>query len=174
MTDYVALLRGINVSGRNLIKMEALRAAMEPLGFAQVRTYIQSGNLLFRAPATKPAALAQGISEQIRHSFSLELPVIIRQLRELETIAASNPFSENPYVVFLEAPAPPDTSAILAPAMKGGEQVCPRGSELYLLYPQGAGASKLTQSLIDKRLGITGTMRNWNTLNQLIALGRAP
>lgn len=90
---YVCLLRGINVSGKNLIRMAALTESFEALGFAEVDTYVQSGNVVFETKRQPPAALARTIRDRIDQDFGLDVPVVVRSAAELERVVAANPFA---------------------------------------------------------------------------------
>lgn len=180
MAIYIALLRGINVGGKNKIKMAELRAALESLGLKRVQSYIQSGNILFESDETE-ATLRQWIEQEIEKSFGITTKVIIRTASELKMIVTSCPFtdeqiteaqasSENEclYVsMLLEEPQPDRIEKLKAFDAKD-DQYRIEGRDIYLLFRQSVRNSKLTVQL--DKLGVPATVRNWNTLNKLDAL----
>jgi uncharacterized protein (DUF1697 family) len=177
MNTYIALLRGINVSGQKLIKMHDLRAAFESMGFADVQTYIQSGNVVFKSGAKSTDALSKLIVGQINRTFGFDVPVLVRTNAQMKLLANSNPFVNNEaipaselYVAFLSAAAPANTVELLQPLATTREQIRPHGSEIYLRYPSSYGQSKLTHGAIEKKLSLVTTIRNWNTVNALVAM----
>lgn len=164
MASFVAFLRGINVGGNNLIPMAALKATCESAGLTDVRTYLQSGNVLFTTTRKDPARL-------IEKALELDVTVIVRTIDELRAVIAKNPFEDEAktdpgrlVVVFLER----EPSAKLD--WPGPEVIKPAGRELYIYYPDGQGRSKLTNAYIEKKLGMRGTARNWNTVTKLLTL----
>jgi uncharacterized protein (DUF1697 family) len=180
MTGYVSLLRGINVGGNKIIKMEALRALHEELGLAGAQTLLQSGNVVFASNEADAAALARRIKDGIRRRFALDVEIMLRRAAELDRILRRNPFPEEGrrdpshlLVMFLAAPPKADAKAALASAEVAPERLEIIGSEVFLYYPNGIGRSKLTGTLIEKRLGIAGTARNLNTLAKLLEMAQA-
>lgn len=179
MTTYIALLRGINVGGNNIIKMQDLRDMFEVLQFEHVRTYIQSGNVVFDSPETPEKQLAAVIGEQIRETFGFGISVIIRSLEELEAAVAGNPFQltgedqfKRLYISFLADEPSPESLEKLRPYEEGADKLRVIGKEMYTLYEVSASQSPLFKVSLDKLLGTPVTARNWNTVNKLIALGR--
>ncbi len=164
MTSYVAFLRGVNVGGRNLVRMADLKVLCTSLGYEDVRTFLQSGNVVFRANKATPKEMEE----------ALGVRVILRTEAELRKVVANNPFDpvRNPghlLVVFLDKNASADKLRE-AYAGKGPEIIRGGGRELYIDYVNGAGKSKLTHGLIERTLGVAGTARNWNTVTRLLAL----
>ena len=158
---YVALLRGVNVGGNKMVKMDALRATFEKLGYTNVRTVLQSGNVIFDAKA-KPRDLDAHIGTS----------VVLRTQAEIRKVMAANPFpreaEEDPghlLVVFLSAPLPSDEP--LRKVATAAEKFVAKGSEIYIHFGEGAGRSKLAQTLTEKKLGVVCTARNWNTVGKL-------
>jgi len=166
MARFVAFLRGINVGGNNLIPMAVLKASCESAGLTDVRTYLQSGNVLFNTTRKDPARV-------IEKALELDVKVIVRTIDELRAVIAKNPFDgeRNPkqlIVVFLDAePSKAAQDALLA-AHKGPEEIHFAGRELFIYYDEGMGKSKLTNALIERKLGVRGTARNWNTVTALL------
>lgn len=174
MVVYVALLRGINVGGNKRIKMGKLRQSFEALGFEQVQTFIQSGNVVFKAAKFPSAKLAKRIEQKILSDFGFVVPVVLRTAIEMREIAAINPFlkesgvdSQRLHVMFLsEAPNPAGMKKIetLATDPDGFECV---GTQIFLHLPNGAGESKLMKAPLDRWLSVVTTTRNWPTVNAL-------
>ncbi len=168
MAHFVAFIRGINVGGNKMLPMASLKAACESAGLTDVRTFLQSGNVLFRSTKKDPATL-------IRQALDLDVKVIARSVEELEKVIAKNPFEgdRNPsllIVMFLEDTPSKEAKAALEAAHKGPEEIHFAGRELFIYYPNGAGRSKLTNAVIERKLGMAGTARNWNTVTKLYAM----
>jgi uncharacterized protein (DUF1697 family) len=166
----VALLRGVNLGAKARVPMAELRQELTALGFEDVVTYIQSGNVVFRT-AQKARAAAK-IEKRIASKFGLKIAVMLRTLPELRRIAKGNPFSKADtsklHVVFLAGK--PKKGAKLDPDRSPGDEFAVKGSEVYLRLPDGAGRTKLSNDYIERALGVQGTQRNWNTLLKLIEL----
>ncbi|MEK5413802.1 hypothetical protein BSK49_29430 [Paenibacillus odorifer] len=179
MTTYIALLRGINVGGNKIIKMLDLKAMFQSLGFANVRTYIQSGNVVFESDEGSVSLLSGVIERQIHEVFEFEVSVIIRTLAEMENVIANDPFQLSEpeefkrwYVTFL--PAEPSAEALdkLRTYENGPDKVRFVGREMYILYEVSVSQSSLFKVPFDKILGMPVTARNWNTVNKLVAIGK--
>lgn len=177
MEKFIALLRGINVSGQKLIKMEALRAAMQELPFQDVSTYIQSGNILLSSDGKDSPEIGRMIREKVLERFGFDVSVIVVTPEELETAVLENPFasrttddSTQPYVGFLShIPKAVDIEVLKAIDFRGDEFAV-IGKRIYLWYADSAGNTKLSNAVIEKKLSITSTARNWKTVRKLIAL----
>ena len=172
---YAVLLRGINVGGKNKLPMPALRTLLEDAGYDGVATYIQSGNVVLRSSLAE-SALTRAVEKQIAEEFSLAIRVVVRTHAELERIAGANPFlagggeATGLHVVFLDSAPKAAAIATLDPDRSPGDEFSVSGSEIFLRYPNGSGRSKLTLDYLERRLGVTGTARNWNTLLKLVEL----
>jgi uncharacterized protein (DUF1697 family) len=173
--SYVALLRGINVGGKNKLPMADLRELVTALGHEDVVTYIQSGNIVFRS-TLKPAKVATDIAAGIAKGFGLRVPVIVRTRAELAQVAKNNPYLApgadvaKLHVTFL-ADEPAATSiATLDPERCPPDEFIVKGKEIFMLLPNGMGRTKLTIDYFEKRLGTQGTARSWNTVNKLLDL----
>ena len=179
MTSYIALLRGINVGGHKSIAMADLRDLVTRLGFLDARTVLQSGNLVFRSAARPAAQLEQLLETETARQFDLQTHFFVRTALEWQAIVARNPFraeaARDPghlLVLFLErAPAVANLKALEA-AITGPETIRAEGREMYVVYPIGVGRSRLTNTLIEKKLGTRTTGRNWNTVLKLGALAK--
>jgi uncharacterized protein (DUF1697 family) len=170
---YLALLRGVNVGGKNKLSMEALAKTFADHGCLDVRTYIQSGNVLFRAPARSIERLSTTIHEAIRDRFGLDVPVILRSLPELDAVVAGNPFlaagddTAKLHVAFLAARPTAAQIAALDVNRSPPDAFRVVGREIYLRLPNGAGGTKLSNAYFDRVLATTSTMRNWRTVAEL-------
>ena len=178
MAASVALLRGINVGSRNRIDMAGLRAAVAELGYRDVRTHLQSGNVVFDAGRRSPRRTAAEIEGQIAARYGLDIGVLVRTARELDRIVRDNPLAElaadpaRMLVTFLfEEPERAIVDA-LDPAAFEPEAFALRGRELYMWCPKGFQDSRIRPALSEKRLGVRTTFRNWNTVTRLAALAR--
>lgn len=175
-TRHVALLRAINVGGKNKLAMKALVAIFEDVGCREVRTYVQSGNVVYAAPSSLAARVPKLVEEAIAEHHGLRVPVIVRTADALARVVRENPFlalSEAPaqlHVAFL-ADAPSEAQiAALDPNRSPGDRYEVRGSEIHLCLPNGAARTKLTTAYFDSRLSTTTTVRNWRTVLALDAL----
>ena len=179
MPIYIALLRGINVGGHKKVPMNQLRVMFEGLGFKQVRTYIQSGNVIFEAIKSSPADLSLQIEKKILAEFGFPSSVITRAREEMGKAIQNNPFVKESrldpakvYVAFLShAPKAEAVKKLEALASKS-EQLRHSGREIYLYYRDGMGRAKLTGSVLEKALAVIATARNWNTVNKLYELAQ--
>lgn len=177
MTTWVALVRSVNVGGRNRLPMADFRAALADLGFEDVRTYLQSGNAVFAAGA--PArTVTRTIEDRLSSQFGLAVPVVLRSAAQLESVVASTPFAAfvseptTVHVTFLSAP--PDPGAVAALADRAGSFGDDRlevvGTEAHLHCPGGYGETTLTNTFVERALGVTATTRNWKSVLALTAL----
>jgi uncharacterized protein (DUF1697 family) len=173
MAMFIALLRGINVGGRSKVPMAELRDLCTALGWRDVRTYINSGNVVFEALPKGPA-LEAALEKALKEAFGFAPPVIVRTASQVKALAAANPFPEaseaEPNRVLVgvskEKPKVGAAEAIQAKAA-AGEKVAEAGGVLWFHYPQGVGTSKLTPALIDRAAGSPLTARNWRTMLKL-------
>jgi uncharacterized protein (DUF1697 family) len=178
MTVFVSMLRAVNVGGSSKIKMEPLREAYASLGLRDVRTLLQSGNVLFRSSMKNRDQLARRIMQEIERRFGLRVEVLIRTLAEIEGIFERSPILSpradlsKLLVMFLSKVPDPRAQTALSKWHKGPEMLELRGPEVYLYYPDGVGRSKLSAAVIERHLDTSGTARNWNTLTKLLAAGR--
>jgi len=174
MPVYISMLRGINVGGHKLVKMDQLRKSFEALGFEQVQTYIQSGNVVFTTVKTSTAALSKKIEEKILQGFGFPVSVVTRTSDEMRQTVANNPFlkkrgidPEKLHVMFLsEAPAPTALKELTAVTVSPDQCHC-SGQEIYFYLPNGVSKSVLWNSPVDRILAVVTTTRNWKTVNRL-------
>lgn len=176
LTTHVALLRGINVGGKNLLPMKELVKLFEKAGAVDVATYIQSGNVVFSTPAAVLDGFEGEMAAAIEKRFGLRVPVVLRSAKEIAEVLAKNPFltgSADPktlHVAFLaKKPAAAD-AARLDPKRSPGDRFELRGRDLYLLLPNGVAKTKLTNDYLDRTLATVATVRNWNTVGKLVEM----
>jgi uncharacterized protein (DUF1697 family) len=167
----------VNLAGKNAVSMSALRELMADLGMQDVRTLLQSGNVVFRSDIRSPAKVEKVLEDGLEERVGFKTEFFVRTTEEMNTIVADNPFpreaKQDPghlLVGFLKAA--PDGAAVIAlqKAIVGREVVRAIGRHSYVVYPDGVGRSKLTSALAEKKLGTRGTGRNWNTVLKLQAL----
>jgi uncharacterized protein (DUF1697 family) len=172
---HVVLLRGINLGSRNRIAMPALRELLEDEGFGDVRTYVQSGNVVLTSKAW-PRTVARTTERAIAQAFGLEIPVVVRTRAELAKVVDRNPLKKvalDPkryQVSFLDGKPKPEVMRKLEAAKVEPEQFVLVGRELYAWHPDGVARSKLWALLAGKGLGVTATARNWTTVTKLLEL----
>lgn len=178
-STYIALLRGINVGGHKIVKMDRLRKAFQELGFADVATYVQSGNVVFKSPKKASADLSRKIEEMLLRRFSMSVPVIVRTAEEIGEVLTNNPFLKERdtdvaglHVTFLSLT--PQKAAIkgLDAIAAGPDRFHCHGQEIYLHCPNGFGGTKLSINAFEKVLAVGATTRNWNTVNKLYEMAR--
>ncbi len=172
MTTYVAMLRGINVSGRNKLAMEDLRALVASVGGTRVRTYIQSGNAVFASRRSAPS-LVELLQGELVKALGNEVPVLVRTKEELALVTQSNPFvggaQDFPWLHVTFLAAVPGDEAVEAAGNRrpDGDEFRIVGREVYLRCPNGYGTTKLTNAFFEKKLGAQATTRNWKTVVKL-------
>lgn len=173
---YVALPRGINVSGSNMIKMTELKAAIEALGFVNVVTYINSGNLAFDTKKTAEATLVKKIASVVEKLAGRPISVMVREQPVFQEIIANNPFEgeykshKEMHVLFLEREVTKDQLAELEAVTPKEERFVAKGREMYLHLPMGVADSAMGRGLIERKLKIAVTARNWRTVEKLAEL----
>jgi uncharacterized protein (DUF1697 family) len=174
--SHVALLRGINVAGKNSLPMKDLVALFDAAGCVDTRAYIQSGNLIFRASRKLASGLATVIEKAVADRFGLSVPVLVRTTEELARVTKENPFLrtganlDTLHVAFLAHLPSAERVAALDPGRSPPDEFSIRGREIYLRCPNGYGRSKLTNQYFDSKLGTTSTIRNWKTVLKLVEL----
>lgn len=177
MKKFIALLRGINVSGHRLIRMEDLRELFSEMGFKDVSTYIQSGNVIFRSGNSEAADMERLITQAIQKKYGFEAPVRIVDFEDLQIVFANNPFINNHsrdipflHVSFLSGiPDLEDLKKLDAKAFLPDEFFV-NGNYIYLYCPNGYGRTKLTNSFFEKKLKLEATTRNWKTIIELMRI----
>jgi uncharacterized protein (DUF1697 family) len=173
---YAALLRGINVGGNKKVAMADLRTLLSGLGLADVATYLQSGNAAFSAPDQPAEVLGEAIERAIAAELGLCVRVFVRTGAQLATVIGNSPLPgepENPsrfFVAFLSAEPDPALVHAVRQQSFGPDQIWVSGQEVYTWCPNGLATTALTYSFIEKRLAVTATSRNWNTVRKLGSL----
>ena len=173
---YVAFLRGINVGGKNKIKMETLREVCVAQGFQNVKTYINSGNLVFETVENDDKKPAEKIESAIEKEFSLKIKVIVRTIDEIENLILNNPFTgqfENDkdlHVFFLDEELPNEKREILLSNNTENEQFAVQNREIFCLLKISVLDSLIGKDYIGKKLKVSATARNWRTVNKILDL----
>ncbi len=180
MPIYISLLRGINITGHNMIRMAELKRMYESLGFSNVTTYIQSGNVIFGSRVKDPNALAEKIAKGVKKKFGFDITVIIRQPDEMEKIIRKSPFAgrngvneKGLYITFLPQKVSPALVKVLGPvAAETDDEFKILGTEIYLHCYTGYGKTPLNNSFFERYLEVRATTRNWNTVSVLTEIAR--
>ena len=177
MKTHLALLRGINVSGHNMMKMEALKTTLEAIGFQNVQTYIQSGNVFVDTDEENPAAVGFKIKQEIFKTFGHEVPIVVIGKLDLEACLNNNPFLKEKdldikklYMAFVSTTLRSDSINDLKISQFKPDEASIDGNRIYIKYAVGAGKTRFDQKYIEKKLNVTATIRNWNTVTQLLQL----
>jgi uncharacterized protein (DUF1697 family) len=180
MKTHIALLRAVNVGGNSKIAMADLKALLVDLGYAHPQSLLQTGNLIFQAKEANSDKLAAKLENAVAERFGLATDVLIRTAAQWRQAIAANPFPQaaarDPsHLLIMPLKEAPAKQAVkdLQTAIQGRETIAAVGRELYIVYPEGIGRSKLTNKLIESRLNTRGTGRNWNTALKLAALASA-
>jgi uncharacterized protein (DUF1697 family) len=173
---YLALLRAVNVGGKNKLPMKVLVEICKEAGCKNVRTFIQSGNVIFDATSRAQAQLPGKIASLIAERFGYRTPVIVRSLNQISDVVANNPFLEQGgaeealHVLFLADVPAAEVVAGLDPNRSPGDAFIVRGQEIFLKLTNGVADCKLTNNYFDKKLGTISTGRNWRTVTKLLEL----
>ncbi len=178
MNTYISLLRGINVTGNKIIKMADLKRMYESLGFSNVTTYIQSGNVLFAARQQEPATLSETITGAIKKRFGFDVKVLVLLPDALKKVIRKNPFvgrrgvdQARLYVTFLvEKPSPALVKGLEPLVEKSNDEYQVMGTEIFLHCPTGYGKTLLNNTFFEKNLKVAAPTRNWNTVNILASM----
>lgn len=174
---HLALLRGINVSGHNMIKMEALKTTLEATGFTNVVTYIQSGNVFVETVEESGFGVGFKIKQEIFKTFGHEVPVIVIGKNDLELCFKNNPFlkqkdvdTKKLYVAFISKELSSSAINELKISQFKPDEAVIDGNRIFIKYDIGAGKTRLDQKYIEKKLNVTATIRNWNTVTKLLEM----
>ena len=177
MTTHLALLRGINVSGHNMIKMDALKTALESIGFTNVVTYIQSGNVFVSTLEESPSKVGFLIKQEIYKTFGHDVPAVVIGKEDLETCLKTNPFlkikevdTKKLYVSFVSMVLKEERIHDLKISNIKPDEVYIDESRIYIKYDISPAKTRLDNNYIEKKLNVTSTIRNWNTVNKLLEL----
>ena len=174
---HLALLRGINVSGHNMIKMDALKSMLERIDFQNVETYIQSGNVFLETEDENPQSVGFKIKQEIVKQLGFDVPTIVINKSDLEKCLTNNPFfkekdvdTKKLYVAFISKELNNNALNDLKISQFKPDEAFIDGNRIYMKLETGAGNTRLTQKYIEKKLNVTATSRNWNTVNKLIEM----
>lgn len=177
MFTHLALLRGINVSGHNMMKMEALKSMLESVGFQNVQTYIQSGNVFVDSDEENAASVGFKIKQEIFAAFGHEVPVVVVNQNDLKNCFKNNPYlkekevdTKKLYVAFLSNTLKSESINDLKISQFKPDEASIDGNKIFIKYAVGAGKTRLDQKYIEKKLNLTATIRNWNTVTQLLKM----
>lgn len=177
MNKYITLLRGINMTGHNAIKMAGLVDLFRQIGYADAETYIQSGNIVFTCYNRNLDDVSSGIKKAILSRFNLHIAVMTRTSEEMEKIISANPFLEEPgfdpskmAVLFLDHKPSDEQVRKVEGIDYPPDKFQINGSEIYIYCPNGFGKTKLYTNFFEAKMNVTGTARNWKTVNKLLEM----
>ena len=177
MRTYISILRGINVSGHKMIKMDALKQLFFDLGFSKVQTYIQSGNVVFQSQSQNTTEIATQIEEKISEVFKFEVPVLVIEYEELKSIIAQNPFTKDQnkdvsffHITFLKDKPNAENFNKIKDLQLNNDEFKLIDKTLYLYCPNGYGNTKLNNNFFENKLKTTATTRKWKTVNELLKI----
>ena len=177
MTTHLALLRGINVSGHNMMKMEALKSMLENIGFTNVRTYLQSGNVFVDSEEESASKVGFMIKQEIFKVFGHEVPTIVITKEDLELCFKNSPYlkekeldTKKLYVAFSSVELKKENINDLKISQFKPDEASIDGNRIFIKYAVGAGKTRLEGKYIEKKLNVIVTMRNWNTVTNLLAM----
>ncbi len=179
MPVYVAILRGINVSGHNMIKMDKLLDLFQHLRFSNVSTYIQSGNVIFQDKSTDPKELEKKIVRKIEQEFGFAVPVLVKDKSELVEISKHNPFvrrkEDNAYLHVTFLSEDPEKASVekIVQGIYGKDEFIISGKTIYLFCPNGYGNTKLSNHFFENKLKVVATTRNWKSVNELVRMAES-
>ena len=179
MKTYISILRGINVSGHKIIKMEALRTSYENMGFSNVKTYVQSGNVIISYEDIEINKLEEQIFQQIKKDFGFDVPIIVLSVEKLEERIKGNPFLKDKskeesfmHVTFLASKSETNNFDAIEEKKQDNEDIVFSNYAVYLYCPNGYGNTKLNNNFIESKLKVRATTRNWKTTNELFQIAK--
>jgi uncharacterized protein (DUF1697 family) len=173
MNTYIALLRGINVSGQRMIAMKDLKALFQKWWYEQVMTYIQSGNIVFKSQETNTKKLWRDIAALIHHQYGFEVPVMILTEDDIRDILENNPYNDGKkditklHVTLLDTTPETKLLASIRDENYQSDEFTLQWKTIYLYCPDGYGMTKFSTMFFEKKLGVTATTRNWKTMQAL-------
>lgn len=177
MTRYISILRGINVSGQKIIKMDALRKMYKKLNFEYIQTYVQSGNVIFSVKENDAKVLEKLISLQVEKEFGFYVPIMVLNIKTLEKIIENNPFTKDNlketkfmYITFLADNLSEFDEEKVVEKKQPSEEIAFTSNAVYLYCPNGYGRTKLNNNFLETILNVQATTRNWKTTNELLKL----
>lgn len=179
MKNYIALLRGINVSGQKLIKMDDLKKSFVKIGLGNVRTYLQSGNVVFSTEKHDPNQIAEEISSQLEKDYGFRVSVLVLTYETLKNIIENNPYlnytgkdKKFSHVTFFANKPEKLNESFFQEKKQAGEEICFGDQVAYVYCPNGYGKTKLSNSFLELNLKVSATTRNWKTCNELILMAK--
>ena len=177
MTTHLALLRGINVSGHNMMKMETLKTMLENIGFTNVRTYLQSGNVFVDTEEESTSKVGFMIKQEIFKVFGYEVPTIVITKEDLELCFKNSPYlkekdidTKKLYVAFVSTVLKSENINDLKISQFKPDEASIDGNRIFIKYAVGAGKTRLEGKYIEKKLNVVVTLRNWNTVTNLLKM----
>ena len=178
MQTYIAMLRGINVSGQKKIKMADFKTHLQELNFTDVKTYIQSGNAVFKYKKCNPKSLENKIANKILEKYGFEVSLILKMSDALKDVLKNNPFVKDKdlnrlYVIFLSDEPTSDDLKKLKGIDHGPEEYVLKGKTIYFYSPHGYGRAKMNNNFFENKLKVTATTRNWKTVNKLAEMANS-
>lgn len=177
MTTYISILRGINVSGHKMVKMDALKEMYKRLKFKNIQSYIQSGNVVFQSDSAPVAVLEKKIRKEILKSFAFDVPVLVREVEEIRQVLKNNPFVSKRkedisrlHVTFLSDEPQKDALVKASAVSYAPDEFIVKGRTVYLFCPDGYGNTKLNNTFFENKFKLTATTRNWKTTSELLVI----
>ncbi len=177
MITYILILRGINVGGHRSIKMTDLKILLSSLGFMNIQTYIQSGNIVFQFAETSEKVLEEMICSAIKKQYDFDVPTMVKGITEMKEIVAKNPYLKDEskdishlHVTFLDDIPAQEILNTLASGDYKSDEYTLVGKNIYVYCPNGYGKTKLTNTFFENKLKVAATTRNWKTTNELIKM----
>ncbi|HEV3154899.1 MAG TPA: DUF1697 domain-containing protein [Candidatus Baltobacteraceae bacterium] len=175
MSAYAAMLRAVNVAGHNAVTMADLKSLCERLGYQDVKSLLQSGNVVFNAPGAEAAEIEAALERETQKRLHVSTQFFVRTRAQVAAAVRANPFGaqaeDDParlVLVFLKSAAAASDVRALKAAISGPEQVSAKGNHVYAYYPDGQGRSKLTAKMIERYVKSVCTARNWNTVTKIL------
>ena len=180
MSTWITILRGINVSGARKLPMKELKDLLETLTCTNVRTYIQSGNVVFESAKLDVGTFGKKVEGAIKQGYGYDVPVLVRSLDEMKRVASTNPYLRKKgieldklHVTFLAAEPAKATASAIAGTTFGNDSFELLGREAFVHCPDGYGNTKLNNNWFENKLKVSATTRNWRTVNELVRMGEA-
>ena len=174
MTTFIGMIRGVNVGGHKKLPMAALKALCDSLKLTSAKTHLNSGNVVFQSTRKDRPQLRRDLEDAIRKKIGIDVKVILRTPDEIRCAMTANPFPKRDpsrlLIMFLEGEPSDGAMEALREAHAGPEKMHFAGQELVIDYVNGVGRSKLTNAVIERKLAVAGTARNWNTVSRLLEL----
>ncbi len=179
METYVSILRGINVGGKNPVNMDDLKKRFKKLGFVDVKTYIQSGNIIFKSDSCETKSLEHQITQMLFEGFGFKIATIVMKIDFLKQIIERNPLKNDPvreysflHVTFLNSPPDFSNKQVIIEKKQAEEEIWFSERAIYIYCPGGYGKTKLTNNFLESKLKVVATTRNWKTTTKLFSIAK--